>query len=242
MIRVVTFDAGLTLLRATPSFRGAFVEALERAGVEPPDGLDEALLPEVWDEHDRSWRRAERPSPHVGDPDAERAYWTGLYRRILVRLGIEGDRAALAAVVADHFASPGVFRPYPEVVRELERLAGLGYRLALLSNWGPALRDILEAEGLLVHFETVVISGEVGVAKPSPAIYHHLLERLGEEPGPHVAYVGDSLEHDVLPSRRLGLTAVLIDRLGRHPDHEGARITELSELTEVLPLPRDAAG
>lgn len=236
-VRVVTFDAGLTLLRAAPSFRGAFVEALAAAGVPVPDEPVELPLPELWERHDARWREAGRPSPHVGDTDAERDYWRGLYRRLLEHLGVDGEHGDLAGSIADHFASPGVFRPYPDVLEELEHLATRGCRLALLSNWGRTLRDILAAEGLLDLFEVVVISGEVGVAKPSPEIYHRLLDRLGESAGPHVAYVGDSLEHDVRPSRRLGLTPVLMDRRDRHPGHEGARITGLAELHDVLHLP-----
>lgn len=244
-VRVVVFDAGLTLLRATPSFWEAFVEGVEAAGARLPPHREPAehrrVTQGLWEEHEQRWRDSDRPSPHVGDEEAARAYWSGLYRLLLERLDVEGDREVIAAQVADHFASPGVFRPFPDVRGTLRDLAGRGLRLGLLSNWSPSLRGILAAEDLLDHFETAVISGEIGVAKPSLTIYERLLDELGETPGPHVAYVGDSIRDDVRPSRRLGLTAVLIDRYGRHPDHGGNRVTELAELDGVLDLPRPGA-
>ena len=60
------------------------------------------------------------------------------------------------------------------IVGEL-RTAGL--RLAVLSNWSAEKFPIaLERYPFLGWFETLVISGDVGVSKPDARIYRHLLE------------------------------------------------------------------
>lgn len=239
-VEIVAFDAGLTLLHAQPSFWEALGAGVARAGAELPEPDGEAgasWLGEIWREHDAVWRSSARPSPHVGDDAAERDYWVGLYRRLLSSLEVEGDHDEIGGAVYEHFSTPGVFRPFDDVHTTLDVLASRGVRTALLSNWGPGLRDILVAEELLDHFDAVVISGEEGVAKPDTAIFEILLDRLGTTAGPHVAYVGDSPDDDVVPARGIGLQAVLIDRFEARDAELQPRITRLAELDDVLELP-----
>jgi FMN phosphatase YigB (HAD superfamily) len=72
-----------------------------------------------------------------------------------------------------------------------------------------------------------------GVEKPDSRIYELALERAGVGASEAV-FVGDNPEFDVAPPSELGMFAVLVDRRGRHPDHEGARIVDLAELPKLL--------
>jgi putative hydrolase of the HAD superfamily len=122
------------------------------------------------------------------------------------------------------------FRPYPEVVGTLARLRADGARLAVVSNWDVSLHDVLERTGLRRLVDAVVISAELGVAKPDPAIFHAALERLGADAGGAV-HVGDSLEADVAGARAAGLEAVLVVRNGAVAP-EGVRV--VSSLAELV--------
>jgi putative hydrolase of the HAD superfamily len=114
------------------------------------------------------------------------------------------------------------FRAYPEVPAVLERLRAGGARLAVVSNWDVSLHDVLERTELRGRVDAVVISAEVGVAKPDPAIFRTALERLGAKAGDAV-HVGDSVEHDVAGARAAGLEAVFVARNGAQaPD--GVRV------------------
>lgn len=54
------------------------------------------------------------------------------------------------------------------------------YKTAVLSNVNKGvLEHKLPAEVLTSHFDTLVLSGELGVAKPDPRIYHIAAEKLG---------------------------------------------------------------
>jgi putative hydrolase of the HAD superfamily len=238
-VTTVIFDAGLTLLRAAPSFSAVFALGLERAGVDiEPDALEDwqGAFQRAWQDHGDHWDENGHPSPHIGDLEVERRFWRGLYRRILANLGIEGDHPEIATEVHRTFLEPDSWGPYTEAVDVLDALREAGTRVGLLSNWGPSLRDILVHHDLLRRFEAVVISGEEGVAKPDLTIFDIALDRIGELPGPHVAYVGDDPEHDIAPSHQIGIRAVLIDRYDLRPDHEGPRISDLRQLPHVLPL------
>lgn len=111
------------------------------------------------------------------------------------------------------------------------------YRLALLSNGAPDLqREKLEASGLGGYFETVVISGEVGIGKPEPGIFLLALERLGVTPQSAVM-VGDSLARDIQGAQRAGIKAIWLNRDGA-PMPEGTRpdaaVRGLGELSAVV--------
>ncbi len=91
-------------------------------------------------------------------------------------------------------------------VRDLmQRLQGR-YKLAVLSNSPPGLEHWLADWDILHLFDVVVCSGDEGVAKPDPAIFHLALGRLGVEPGEAV-FIDDSLGH-VGAARGLGLHAI----------------------------------
>ena len=85
------------------------------------------------------------------------------------------------------------------------RARAAGYRTALCSNsWGTGLypRDRLDP-----IFDLLVISGEVGLRKPDPAIFDLTLEKLGVDAETCV-FVDDHPGH-VAPALELCMTTVL---------------------------------
>jgi putative hydrolase of the HAD superfamily len=122
------------------------------------------------------------------------------------------------------------FRAYPEVPGTLARLRADGARLAVVSNWDVSLHHVLERTGLRRLVDAVVVSAELGVAKPDPAIFRAALERLGAD-ADGAMHVGDSLEADVTGARAAGLDAVLVVRNGAVAP-EGVRA--VSSLAEIV--------
>jgi epoxide hydrolase-like predicted phosphatase len=104
-------------------------------------------------------------------------------------------------------------------VRELRRG---GARTGLLSNsWGDALAY---DQGLLEElFDGWVISSEVGLRKPDPAIYGLAVERIGV-PADRCVYV-DDLPGNLKPARALGMATVL---------HRGDAAATLAEVRALL--------
>jgi HAD superfamily hydrolase (TIGR01509 family) len=78
-----------------------------------------------------------------------------------------------------------------------------GLLTGLLSNsWG----NEYPREGWDEMFDAIVISGEVGMRKPEPEIFAHVLGLLGVAPGETVFV--DDLEHNVHAAEALGLVGV----------------------------------
>jgi FMN phosphatase YigB (HAD superfamily) len=98
--------------------------------------------------------------------------------------------------------------PVGDAAATLERLAGRGFALAILSNWPLALTvdRFAEAQGWLPWLRAIVVSQRVGRIKPHPAIFRAAEEALGfDEARRHrILHVGDDWAADVVGAVRAG--------------------------------------
>ncbi len=119
----------------------------------------------------------------------------------------------------------------------LDWLRAAGMKIAAVTNASGAHQRVKLADlGLAGTFDTVVIAGEVGVAKPDPVMFHTACAELGCVPD-EVAHVGDRLDADAMGAARAGLHGVWLVRDGRADlaAPEGISvISGLSELPELL--------
>jgi putative hydrolase of the HAD superfamily len=68
----------------------------------------------------------------------------------------------------------------PRMVAWQQQLRAAGLRTAILSNMGDTVLTNIEKEfAWLAGFDVLVWSFQLGIAKPDPAIYRHVLEKLG---------------------------------------------------------------
>ncbi len=115
--------------------------------------------------------------------------------------------------VVDAYSSAFVTRlpPAPDAGSVLERLAGGGFVLGILSNWplGATIDRYVEARGWLRHLQAVVVSERVGTIKPHPAIFDHARELLGVA-AKHILHVGDDWAADVEGARAAGWRAAYL--------------------------------
>lgn len=111
-----------------------------------------------------------------------------------------------------------------------------GLRIAVITN-APChyQHDKINAVGLTESFDTIVTSGEVGVAKPDPRIFHTACARLNLPPG-MVAHVGDRLDIDAVAATQAGLRGIWLNRNGTHQPHPAgiAMIDSLEALPGLL--------
>lgn len=82
------------------------------------------------------------------------------------------------------------------------------FKTGLLSNAGPdASADLGQRyPELLDVFDTVVFSGEVGLVKPDPAIFHLILGRL--QVSPDEAIFIDDFKQNILTAQMIGLHTI----------------------------------
>lgn len=105
----------------------------------------------------------------------------------------------------------------------------------MVSNFDSRLEEILRVCGLLSHFSFLITSEEVGVAKPSPAIFDQALQKCGVAAA-SVAHIGDHYVKDYLTSRSVGIHGFLLDRHSKHIQPDVPREHRLSSLEELPSL------
>ncbi|WP_372768843.1 pyrimidine 5'-nucleotidase [Pseudoalteromonas sp.] len=107
----------------------------------------------------------------------------------------------------------------PGARKLLELLHGKA-KLAIITNGFTALQQVRLARTDLTHFfEHVIISEQVGVAKPNIAIFDHALQLFGSPEKSTVLMVGDTLSSDILGGKNAGLDTCWIN-------HEGDKVED----------------
>ncbi|HYC12004.1 MAG TPA: HAD family hydrolase [Nitrososphaerales archaeon] len=124
-------------------------------------------------------------------------------------------------------------RLYRDVVPALDRLRRQGYHLGLVSNGPPETVLTIRKLGLDHYMTNVVISGDVGVSKPDPAIFEAAMKNAGVGPS-DTLHVGDVYEADVVGAKRAGITGVLIDRNGPSRSYDCRTIRTLQDIFPLL--------
>lgn len=163
---------------------------------------------------------------------AQQAAWVGRW------LGVRVDVERLVARL-DHALARARIHPTPGVAAFLASARRRGLRLGLVSNIcdeSPGgIRARLQAEGLLPYFEAIVLSSEVGRAKPDPELFRRCFRAL-HVPARSVLFVGD-LPVDGQGARRAGARFVLY--LG--VDRESPMSYRRKRWTEPPATPRAAS-
>ncbi|VVB62518.1 Glyceraldehyde 3-phosphate phosphatase [uncultured archaeon] len=83
--------------------------------------------------------------------------------------------------------------------------------MGIVSN-AQAVFSLLELKYLdrSKHFRFVILSSEFGRRKPDPRIILEGARKLGLKPE-EILSIGDNMEHDIIPSAKLGMKAMLIE-------------------------------
>ena len=228
MIRAVLLDLGGTLVdsgRGTELAVRELIRRFKRYGAELDEGR---VLREWWE----IWKA------RVYDPGLMVEKIRAMVAELLSRFGISSSHLDEAF---DLFLSEEVkhTKPFPEVPQVLEELRKLGCRLAVISNcssrWG---NGVLDSTGLRGYFDLVLISDEIGVAKPDEMIFELALRslRVGRE---EAIMVGDDPKTDVEGATRAGIRACLVDRTGKWAG-KGSIECRLKDLMELLSMLKGA--
>lgn len=198
-IRAVFFDFGGVIQRT--EFQSPRQRLAERFGIDYDD-LERLVFASA------SARRAS-----VGGI-TEEAYWSEVLERL------KRPASELPAIKDEFFGGDIVDRALLDFIRSLRG----GFRTGLITNAWSGMRAFLQKQGLLALFDDVVISAEVGVAKPEAGIYHIALEQAqvrAEE-----AVFVDDVQANVDACRQVGMKGILFD----DPSHVMRQLEQLLKI------------
>ena len=219
------FDLDHTLFDFDASETAAFSAALEAAGVRVEDGYHELFI----SINKALWVRVEAGELTPNDVRVVR------FEDLFERAGIDAD----ARSVADHYTTGlGAHGDlYPGARELLEELSSEA-TLALVSNGiGEVVRDKVTRLDLERYFDAIVVSGEIGVAKPHASFFDIAFARLDHPDKTTTLMIGDNLTSDIGGGINYG-----IDTCWYAPSSVETSVTPTYRVERLSEIPAIARG
>ncbi|MEV4842023.1 HAD family hydrolase [Micromonospora matsumotoense] len=224
MLSVVVFDADETLIDLRPAVTGALAAVLEEMRRRTPVAAGVTLA-----EVESDWQAVFGSMTAAPVMEIRRA----ALARSLDRAGLVGQLDEFAELFfARRYA---LSHPYPDTLPALAALRA-DFTLGYATNGNSRA----ERCGLPGAFAFELYAHEHGLPKkPDPAFYAAIVDAAGV-PAERIAYVGDSLAHDVLGPQQTGMRGIWLNRLGLplpagvRPDAEVGTLTELAAVLRSL--------
>ena len=159
------------------------------------------------------------------------------FERFLETFDRPGDPVALSKKYLAHLA--GSTHLIDGASDLLGQLTGK-YRLALVTNGLKEVqRPRFRKSGIQHLFEVIVVSDEIGVAKPEAGFFDYTFEQIGKPDPQKVMIVGDNLNSDIRGGVEYGLDTCWYNPNQRPKDHSVTptyEIDRLGELETILKL------
>ncbi len=179
------------------------------------------------------------------------ALWAGVERGDVTPVEVSVMRFEQLCAEAELDSDPGAMSDafrwglgahgelYPGAREALEHLTESAVTVMITNGLGSVQRDRIERLELGQYFDHVIISAEVGAAKPGTAIFDIAFDRLGNPDRATSVMVGDSLSSDIRGGTNAGIATCWYNP-GKEPAGPEHRIThEISRLEQLPELLRD---
>jgi 2-haloalkanoic acid dehalogenase type II len=210
-ISALTFDCYGTLIDWETGIFEALAPWLERAG----DNLERDQVLEAFAQTE-SAQQAATPAMRYADLLAE------VHRGLAERFGIAPDPAAAKTFGAS-------VKDWPAFSDSAEALAYLKrhYQLVILSNVDRA-SFAPSNQKLGVTFDAIYTAEDIGSYKPDPRNFSYLLSHLAERgiAKQEILHTAESLFHDHVPAKRVGLATCWIHRRAGKAGHGATRVPD----------------
>lgn len=208
-LQAVFFDAAGTLIEPAEPVGTTYARFAAQQGIQTD-------AREVMQAFRAAWKASSpalHPPGHCSEDD-DRGWWEALvadtFARVLGAPLEEDVLLRLFPALYDHFAKPEAWVVYADVLPALEDLSR-DHQILVLSNFDRRLRGILAGHDLIRFFRQIILSSEVGAAKPHPRMFSAALTAAGCEPG-DCLHVGDDGKCDAEGAEGAGIHFFAVQR------------------------------
>ena len=225
-LRAITFDCYGTLIDWETGLLAAIRPILHAHGAELSDAEIFRLYGDL---------EAEAEASHY---QPYREILRDVVRGFGTRLGFrptDEEQASLPNSLAN-------WKPFPDTVASLRQLKSK-FKLGIISNVDDDLFSA-SARRLEIDFDFVTTAGQARAYKPSLEIFRLAQKKMGI-PSEQWVHAGQSIYHDVIPAKALGISTVWVNRPSprpgagaakyafAEPDAEVATLQQLADLATV---------
>jgi 2-haloacid dehalogenase len=217
----ILFDADGTLFDYDAAETAALAASFARIGYTFVSE-DLAIYREI---NGRLWRDLENGATTQQRLRVER------FARLFEAIGVDGDPAWFSDDYTSNLAAQtGLIDGAATTVATLVRVAQL---MLITNGLAEVQRPRFGASSIRRHFEGLVISEEVGAAKPDPRIFDAAFEKMNRPSRSEVLMVGDSLTSDIRGGLGYGLDTCWFNADRRPPDDSVEPTYEIRRLAEL---------
>jgi putative hydrolase of the HAD superfamily len=203
-VRGVVFDAVGTLIHPHPDAFTVYAETgcgfgsrLQVPAIRSAFQLAFARQEEI--DRGTSWRTSE---------SREIQRWRAIVAEVLPDVT---DREGCFQALFAHFARPTSWRPASGAEQVLQQLRARGLPVGLASNFDHRLVTVVKGFAMFGHFQSVIISSEIGWRKPAKQFFDAVCGAMGFA-AHELAYVGDDLKNDFAGATQAGMKAIFAAR------------------------------
>ncbi|WP_378183121.1 HAD family hydrolase [Aquimarina sp. SS2-1] len=209
--KYILFDVAGTLLHK-PTFYSTFLKVLEKEG--------------YFIESIEFKRKHKLLSEVIHFPDrTSRKFYDYFNTELLYLLGVIPTRDLLKKLFERCSYLPWEKFSDTDILKKIEIPKGI------ISNFNNTLKEKID-HFFDPFFSDILVSEELGVAKPSVDFYQKTLEHINVDAN-KILYIGDSIKLDIEPSIKLGINSLLIDRDCIFPSST-YRIDSLNEVLNYI--------
>ncbi len=183
---VLLFDADETLFDFKKSEKEAFRSTILQFHIAYEENKHFRIYHEI---NDAIWKEFEQGSITQEELKVER------FRRFKESMQLDFDEEEFAKAYMSNLADASfLYEGSKELIEELHQ----SYRLCIVTNGLTSVQDkrIRKSE-IAEHFESIVISEEILIAKPNPGIFEYTLNQIHYSDKSKVLIIGDSLSSDI---------------------------------------------
>lgn len=160
------------------------------------------------------------------------------FEKLLLKLGSGVSPEALSGRYLQKLGDEAhLLRGAREVLLQLAPHFGL---VLATNGIADVQRNRIAISGIGEVFQEIVISDEIGVAKPHPAYFEELFSRIGNpEPG-ETLIIGDNLSSDIAGGLAFGIDTCWFNPMAQpntSPWHPRYEISQLQEIPGLLTIP-----
>ena len=223
----ILFDADGTLFDYDKTETNALANAFAEAG----HAFDATVRASYREINRQIWLAFERGEISQQELRARR------FEQLFAAIGVEEDPESFSEVYLRHLADgTDLIEGAEEILEKLSEELGL---MLITNGLKDVQRPRLAKSTIHGYFKDVVISDEIGSAKPAPEIFDVAFERMDDPHKDDVLIVGDSLTSDIRGGRDYGIDTCWFnpDRRPREPEVESRyEISSLDELSGIVGL------
>ena len=130
--------------------------------------------------------------------------WEDVWKHIAVELDRADQQDAIVNLITEWEKGQKLNH---DVIKLIIDLRSAGYIIGLLSNYNSGLRQKLEEQGIISHFDVIGISSEMGVMKPHAEAFSQFCNML-EVQSEELIYIDDT-QKSLETANAVGYTPIL---------------------------------